>query len=64
MNLHHASPPSVSREQGKQTNTHLDGHWFVLARVVWVALVFFTGLLVYATHLRQICTSPATSCFL
>ncbi len=68
MNVHHApAHPPVSRERGEQTNTHLDGLWLVLARVVWVALVFFTliffftGLLVYATHLREVCTSPATS---
>ena len=68
MNVQHApAHPPVSRERGEQTNTHLDGLWLVLARVVWVALVFFTliffftGLLVYATHLREVCTSPATS---
>jgi hypothetical protein len=68
MNLQHApSHPAVSRERGEETNTRLDGLWLVLARVVWVALViftlvfFFTSLLVYATHLREVCTSPATS---
>jgi hypothetical protein len=62
-----AAQPPVSREGGEQTNTHLDGHWLVLARVVWIALVFFTliffftELLVYATHLQEVCTSPITS---
>jgi WD40 repeat protein len=57
----------VNSDQQSVANTRLHGRWLILARVVWLALViftlvfFFTGLLVYATHLREVCTSPATS---
>ena len=64
MNVQHApAHPPVSRERGEATNTRLDGHWLVLARVVWVVLAvftlvyFFISLLAYAAHLREVCTS-------
>jgi hypothetical protein len=68
MNLPHAArQATVSRERHDEANTRLSGHWLVLARVTWVALVvytlvlFFMGFLVFAAHVREVCTSTSTS---
>ena len=42
MKLHRLSTPTIgSSESYRQTDTRLHGHWLVLARVSWIALIVF-----------------------